>query len=84
MTGYRVLYVLRYFPTLTETFVYREIEELQRRGVEVTVLALGARADGAANDELPRVPVVRLPRGWTEGWRLLAGVWAPSAEEEGF
>ena len=31
--GLRVLYVLRYFPTLTETFVYREIRGLRDRGV---------------------------------------------------
>lgn len=59
----RVLYVLRYYPTLTETFVLREIAELHRRGVEVRVAALGRRDDGASPDALPPVPVVRPPRG---------------------
>jgi len=58
----RVLYLLRYFPTLTETFVYREIAGLVERGVSVEIAALGTRADGALQDELPRVPVHRVPR----------------------
>lgn len=57
----RVLYLLRYYPTLTETFVYREIEGLQRRGVEVTVGSFGGRGDGALQDELPRVELLRPP-----------------------
>lgn len=59
----RVLYVLRYYPTLSETFVYREIEALQALGVHVEVAALGERADGALADRLPRVVVHRPPRG---------------------
>src|SRR5690606_25561690 len=59
--GAVILYVLRYYPTLTETFVYREITELARRGVGVVVAALGERADGALQDELPDVPVLRAP-----------------------
>jgi colanic acid/amylovoran biosynthesis glycosyltransferase len=58
----RVLYILRYFPTLTETFVYEEIRGLMARGHSVTIAALGDRADGAANDELPEVPVLHVPR----------------------
>lgn len=58
----KVLYLLRYFPTLTETFVYREIDGLRRLGVEVEVASLGARADGRLQDELPAVAVHRVPR----------------------
>jgi colanic acid/amylovoran biosynthesis glycosyltransferase len=67
----RVLYVLRYFPTLSETFVYREIQELQRRGVDVHILALGEREDGALQDQLPRVPVHRPVRGVRGGLQRL-------------
>ena len=63
----RVLYVARYYPTLSETFVYREIGGLLDRGVEVRVLALGERADGALQDELPAVEVLRPPRGLGAG-----------------
>jgi colanic acid/amylovoran biosynthesis glycosyltransferase len=60
----KVLYVLRYFPTLTETFVYREIAEIQRQdpGVSITIAALGSRADGALQDELPPGEVLNIPR----------------------
>lgn len=42
-----LVYVLRYFPTLTETFVYREAAEVAARGLPLGLVALGARADGA-------------------------------------
>lgn len=61
-----VLYVLRWYPTLTETFVYREIEALQRRGQPVIIAAMGARADGLRNDRLPDVEV------WHRGFALRA------------
>ncbi len=59
----RVLYLLRYYPTLTETFVYREMRGLLERGVAVSVGTLGGRADGALQDELPAVTVLRPPTG---------------------
>lgn len=59
----RVLYALRYYPTLTETFVYREVTALQRRGVQVEAVAWGPRADGALQDQLPAWSVSSPPRG---------------------
>ncbi len=58
----RVLYILRYYPTVSETFVYREIDALVARGVEVTIAALGARPDGRLQDEPPDAPVQMVPR----------------------
>lgn len=58
----RVLYLLRYYPTVSETFVYREIDALVARGVEVGVLALGSRDDGRFQDEPPDAPVTMVPR----------------------
>jgi colanic acid/amylovoran biosynthesis glycosyltransferase len=69
----KVLYVLRYFPTLTETFVYREIDELQSRGIAVEAVAMGSRSDGALADSLPTIPVHRPPRG-LHGLLMLLGV----------
>jgi glycosyltransferase involved in cell wall biosynthesis len=64
----KVLYVLRYYPTLTETFVYREMSALLERGVEVEAVAIGSREDGSLQDELPDVRVHRPPRGaWAWG-----------------
>lgn len=57
----KVLYLLRYYPTLTETFVYREIDALLDQGVEVVVAALGRRADGALQAEPTRAPVLHVP-----------------------
>ncbi len=61
MSGH-VLYLLRYYPTLTETFVHEEIRAVQAAGWRVTVAALGTRDDGATSDRLPDVPVLRVPR----------------------
>lgn len=60
----RVLYPLRYFPTLTETFIYNEIDRVQQLdpSVSVHIAALGTRDDGARPDRLPDAPVLRVPR----------------------
>jgi len=58
----RVLYLLRYYPTVSETFVYREIDALVARGVAVTIAALGSRPDGRLQDEPPDAPVQMVPR----------------------
>jgi len=65
----RVLYLLRYYPTLTETFVAEEIGAVAERGIAVSVAALGSRADGALQDRSPTVPVHPVPRR-SVAWRL--------------
>ncbi len=60
--GYRVLYLLRYFPTLSETFVNGELGSLAARGVHVVVASLGTRPDGRLADHLPGISVLRVPR----------------------
>lgn len=59
----KVVYVLRYYPTLTETFVAREAAELLRRGVDVEAVAWGTRSDGVLQNEAPTWNVVRPPSG---------------------
>ncbi|MCB9759379.1 MAG: glycosyltransferase family 4 protein [Alphaproteobacteria bacterium] len=44
----RLRYLLRYYPTRTETFVYREIEGLRARGHAVSGVAIGRREDGGS------------------------------------
>jgi colanic acid/amylovoran biosynthesis glycosyltransferase len=61
VTAFR--YLLRYYPTLTETFVYNEIRGLQARGCEVSGLAIGSRSDGALASALPDWEV-RHPPGY--------------------
>jgi glycosyltransferase involved in cell wall biosynthesis len=41
----RVAYVLGTFPKLSETFILREVQELERQGVEVALFALERSAD---------------------------------------
>lgn len=62
-THRRVLYLLRYHPTLTETFVYREIQALEELGYDVEIGTLGPRADGALQDIALRARVHTPPQG---------------------
>lgn len=63
----KVLYLLRYYPTLTETFVNNEIAGVQAAGVSVAVASLGEREDARVQDELPSVPVYPVPRNPLRG-----------------
>ncbi len=60
----RVGYVLKKFPRLSETFVLNEILELERQGVDVTVLSLLRPDDGRFHEKLARLrgSVVYLPQ----------------------
>jgi glycosyltransferase involved in cell wall biosynthesis len=59
-----VLYVLKRYPRLSETFVVREILGLEAAGVRVHVVALGSAEETLRHPEvdLVRAPVLRLPR----------------------
>lgn len=61
----KVLYLLRYFPTATETFVYNEINGMLELGVDVEIATLGRREDGIVQDDLPNCPVHFIPRAAT-------------------
>ncbi len=47
----KLAYVLGEFPSLSETFILREIIELRRRGFEITVCSLQRPADGVMHEE---------------------------------
>ena len=69
-----LVYVLRYFPTLTETFVYREAIEVAARGLPLGLVALGARADGAGLTDAPPWTTLRPGiGGWAESASSAAG-----------
>jgi glycosyltransferase involved in cell wall biosynthesis len=73
----RALVVLRYFPTLTETFVNEELRALCRQGHSVRVLRLGARSDGATlGAQVPPVELIDPPGGLR---RAAAALRAPTA-----
>jgi len=56
-------YLLRYYPTLTETFVYNEVRGLLGRDHRVRAIAIGRRADGAGLVDPPDWSV-RYPPGY--------------------
>lgn len=60
----KVLYVLKRYPQLSQTFVVRELLELEAIGVDVAIDALGPQSSGPQHPEVDRVrAVVRyLPR----------------------
>lgn len=60
----KIGYLLRYYPTLTETFVHDEIAGVAARGVRPWIGALGARADGALRAGPDPAPVCRIGRPW--------------------
>ncbi len=70
----KIGYVLRYWPTLSETFVVREIAALARRGAEIEIVAIGRRRDPCRGEALPGVRVHRPPRG-RGAWRLAPEIW---------
>jgi colanic acid/amylovoran biosynthesis glycosyltransferase len=65
--GFRVGYVLKRFPRLSQTFVLNEIAELVRQGVHVTVVARHSPAEGERlPDGFPEVAVHYLDRPETD------------------
>lgn len=69
-----LVYALRYFPTLTETFVYREAIEVAARGMPLGLVALGARADGGGlTDAPPWAPLTPGVGGLVESMSSAAG-----------
>lgn len=62
MSRPEVMYLLRYYPTLTETFVQDEVEGVMQAGVGVRIAAMGPRQDGALARDLPDAPVLTIPR----------------------
>ena len=56
-----IVYMTSQFPVICETFIAREIIELERRGFEVLVVPLGTKPQPVAKDELPRAEVIRTP-----------------------
>ena len=59
-----IVYLLRYYPTLTETFVYNEIQSLVEQGAQIQIVSMGSREDGQLADMLPNVPVTHVPRAY--------------------
>ena len=70
----RIGYVVKRFPRVSETFIAQEILELERRGAEVQVLALGVNDQPATHAWLRnlRADVVPMSLSFAEAWSELA------------
>lgn len=66
----RVAYLVVMFPCYSETFVLREIRELMRRGVEVTVLSLRGFSERIMDEDARPV----LPRTWYSPYLFSLGL----------
>jgi colanic acid/amylovoran biosynthesis glycosyltransferase len=56
-----IVYITSHFPVLRETFIAREVIELERRGVEVLIVPIGPVRQDVADDQLPKAEVLRVP-----------------------
>ncbi len=72
--GGRLVYVLGSFPSLSETFILREILELERRGLKLSILALEP-GDGVVHESAAELAGRTVYRPWPLSPRsLLAGI----------
>jgi len=66
----KILYLLRYYPTLTETFVYEEITALvEGKHAEIGIVSMGLRADGLLLKKPPAAKeIIALPKSRWARW----------------
>jgi glycosyltransferase involved in cell wall biosynthesis len=73
-----VLFILKGYPRLSETFIAQEIRALERRGLDIRIASLRHPTDRAVHpihDEI-RAPVVYLPEYlYRQPFRVLRGWW---------
>lgn len=86
MSTFRVAYLVKRFPRLSETFVLNEILEVQRLGLDVVVYALEDPREAMVHPEAERfrssVTYLHQPgRGWRSWRRLLSGALVQAAYE---
>ena len=75
MLSPRMAYVLLWFPLSSETFVFREIQQLVRRGMDIRVYTMYGEKLRGCSDEMKNYagPVKRFGAGAT--LRLLKAFW---------
>lgn len=78
----KIAYILAEYPALSETFIAREIEALERRGFEVDIWALRA-GDGAREIAVSGVARVltKLRGGDEQHWQKVGESWAERERE---
>lgn len=67
----KLVYITSTFPVLRETFISREIIELEKREIELIVVSLKNKPQEVGREELPQAPILYLP--FLFSLHLLAG-----------
>jgi glycosyltransferase involved in cell wall biosynthesis len=67
----KLVYITSTFPFLRETFISREIIELEKRGMELILVSLKNNPQQVGKEELPQAPILYLP--FLFSMRLLVG-----------
>jgi glycosyltransferase involved in cell wall biosynthesis len=70
--GKKLYYVISLFPVVTQTFVSREIKELERRGLRMGIVSLRNDPQRVGDEEMPAAQVEYIPYFFSI--RLLSGV----------
>jgi len=74
----KIVYITSTFPVLRETFISREIIELEKRGMEFLVVSLKNTPEKVGAEELPRAPILHIP--FLLSIRLLSGALRTAAQ----
>jgi colanic acid/amylovoran biosynthesis glycosyltransferase len=57
----RIYYITSLFPVLTQTFVSREIIEMERRGVTIDIISLKNNPQSVGKEEMPNARILYFP-----------------------
>jgi glycosyltransferase involved in cell wall biosynthesis len=68
----KLVYITSTFPVLRETFISREIIELEKQGMKILVVSLKNTPQEVGREELPQAPILYLP--FLFSIRMLAGI----------
>jgi hypothetical protein len=60
---FRLAYVLKRYPRLSETFILNEMLELQRQGIDITIVAMKDPGEAIMHDRVRalKAPIYYLP-----------------------
>lgn len=61
----RIYYITSLFPVLTQTFVAREIIEMERRGIAIDIISLKNNPHTIGSEEMPKAGIIYIPYFWS-------------------
>ena len=60
-----IYYITSLFPVLTQTFVAREIIEMERRGIRIDIISLKNNPHTTGREEMPKADILYIPYFWS-------------------